>query len=91
MSGVSQCLEPDGCQASEAASPASAVVGVLDPGDDLAGASASVAEHVLPQQAEEGLHRGVVRACADPAHEAVQAGVSQGSDEGVAAELAGAV
>jgi hypothetical protein len=45
-------------------------------------------EHVLLEQREEGLHRGVVPAGADPAHRPDQAVVLDGADEGVRAELA---
>jgi hypothetical protein len=52
---------------------APAVVGALDPGHDLEpeflpGLPPFLIQDVLLQEREERLHRGVVRAGADPAH-----------------------
>src|SRR6478672_6338964 len=79
---------------SEAILAAAAVVGLLDPGQDrqaqlLAGGPAAAVEDVLLQQAEEGLHRGVVRAGTEPAHRPVQARRARGPDVVVGAELGG--
>ena len=49
--------------------------------------SAISSADVLLEQAEEGLHGGVIGAGPDPAHRPLQAGGSQGPDEGVGAEL----
>src|SRR3954454_20674502 len=90
--GVGECLVFDRCEPSESALPAAAVIRALDPGDDrqaelLTVRPAPPIEHVLLQESEEGLHRGVVSARADPAHRADQAVVYQRADEGVRAEL----
>jgi hypothetical protein len=89
-------LELDRGEASEAVLPASAVVGVLDPGDDrepelLPDLPAAPVEDVLLQQREERLHRRVVGAGPDAAHRAAQLVVVEGLDEGVGPELAAAV
>ena len=71
-----------------------AVVGLLDPDNDrlaqlFAGGPAVAVEDVLLQQAEEGLHRGVVGTRSDPAYRAAQPCVAQRVNVGMRAELGG--
>ena len=85
-------LKLDRGEITEAALPTFPMVGPLNPDHDreaqfLPGGPSLPVEHVLLQQGEEGLHRGVVAARADAAHRPGDAVVLQHPDEGVRAEL----
>jgi hypothetical protein len=96
VNDLSEGFELHRREAAESVLSASAVVGLLDPGDDreaefVAGRPAPAVQDVLLQQAEERLHGGVVLAGADAAHRPAQLRLPQRSDVGVRAELAAAV
>ena len=73
MSGRGEYLEFHRGEPAEAVLSSAAVVGGLDPGHDrqpelCAGVPAAAVEDILLQQAEERLHRGVVRARPHSSH-----------------------
>jgi hypothetical protein len=83
-----------GGQAAEGVLAPPAVVGLLDPDDDrqaqlFAGNPAPAVEDVLLQQAEGGLHGGIVDTRANAAHRAAQPGIAQGGNVAVRPELGG--
>ena len=89
-------LELDGGELAEGTLTAPAVVGVLDPDDDLVGelgsrGPAAAVEDVLLEQRVERLHRGVVAGGRDPAHRPGEPVRLEHRPEGPRAKLAAAV
>src|SRR3990170_2876861 len=96
MSDLEDGLELDRGELAEAALATAAMVGPFDPGHDrkselLSGLPALLIKHVLLEQGEERLHRGVVLAGADPAHRSVKAVVPEQAHELGRSELAPSV
>jgi hypothetical protein len=90
VEGHVYCLKLDRGELTEAALPALAVVGLLDPDHDreaefLPGRPSLPVEDVLLQEGEEGFHPGVVAARADSSHRPGDAVVFQHPHEGVGA------
>lgn len=84
--GPVDCFIFDGREFAEPSLPSPAVVGPVDPGRDgqwevLSGEPPLTVQDVLLQQREEGLHCGVVRARADPAHRSGEPLVPERFDE----------